>query len=36
MLLEPVTTALGIKLTLARSLPALNQARKAMERMLGR
>lgn len=36
MLLEPVTTALGIKLTLTRTLPALNQARKAMEQMLGR
>jgi hypothetical protein len=36
MLLEPVTTALGIKLTLARSLPALNQARRAMEQMIGR
>jgi hypothetical protein len=36
MLLEPVTTALGIKLTLTRTLPALNQARKAMEQMLYR
>jgi len=36
MLLEPVTTALGIKLTLTRSLPALNQAQKAMEQMLYR